>query len=243
MWQLADYTAQLGLPSLTAQINVLEPWRGLLAPHWRSALLPPTVSVLQVDARELIAPNRLPLEVYVRQRDLIATYAPSEGRNVQTQIYWRAGQADSASTIELILSAQTHLLDCRPRLLALSTLPAGAVFHLPQEAEQLSELAFDFQARREFTPGECVPLFLFRPHGAAYSYAEMVQPSDFAGASLELRGEELLRFSHPLFAERLEKGVIRRVRLCGAFLPRDGDLERAVAVYRNFIAEPLPLTT
>jgi hypothetical protein len=88
-----------------------------------------------------------------------------------------------------------------------------------------------------------VPLLLFRPHGAAYSYAEMVQPSDFAGASLELRGEELLRYSHPLFAERLEKGVIRRVRLCGALLPRDGDLERALQVYQNFIAAPLPLTT
>jgi hypothetical protein len=80
-------------------------------------------------------------------------------------------------------------------------------------------------------------------HGAAYSYAEMVHPADFAGASLELRGEELLRFSHPLFAERLEKGVIRRVRLCGVFLPRDRDLEKASAIYRNFIAEPLPLTT
>ena len=82
MWQLADYAAQLALPSLTAQVNVLEPWRGLLAPHWRGAGLPATVAVLQVDARELIAPNRLPLEVYIRQRDLIATYAPSEGRNV-----------------------------------------------------------------------------------------------------------------------------------------------------------------
>ena len=243
MWQLADDSASLALPSLAAQINVLEPWRGLLAPQWRSSALPPAVSVLQVDARELIAPNRLPLEVYIRQSDLIATYAPSEGRNVQTQIYWRAAQAESAATIELILSAQTHLLDSRPSLQAHSTLPAGAVFHLPQGAQQLTELALDFQSRREFAAGECLPLFLFRPHGAAYSYAEMVQPADFAGASLELRGEDLLRFSHPLFAERLEKGVIRRVRLCGAFLPRDGDLERALAVYRHFVAEPLPLTT
>lgn len=243
MWQLADYSAQLSLPSLTAQVNVMEPWRGLLAPQWRGAALPAAFSVLQVDARELIAPNRLPLEVYVRQQDLIASYAPSEGRNVQTQIYWRAAQQDSVATLELILSAQTHLLDSRPSLLALSTLPAGAVFHLLEQADRLTEISLDFQARREFAPGECLPLFLFRPHRAAFSYAEMVQPADFAGASLELRGEELLRFSHPLFAERLEKGVIRRVRLCGVFLPRDGDLERVLAIYRNFIAEPLPLTT
>ena len=243
MWQLSDDSAQLSLPTLTAQVNVLEPWRGLLSPQWRGAGLPATGSILQVDARELIAPNRLPLEVYTRQQDLIATYAPSEGRNVQTQIYWRASQRDSVATVELILSAQTHLLDSRPSLVTLSTLPAGAVLYLADGAGQLEELAFDFQSRREFAPGECVPLVLFRPHGAAYSYAEMVQPSDFAGASLELRGEELLRYSHPLFAERLEKGVIRRVRLCGALLPRDEDFERAMQVYQNFVAEPLPLTT
>jgi hypothetical protein len=243
MWQLTDYSAKLALLSLSAQVNVLEPWRGLLTPQWRGTPLSAAFSVLQVDARDLIAPNRLPLEVYIRQNDLIATYAPSEGRNVQTQIYWRARQLDAVAAIELILSTQTHLLDSRPSLQALSTLPAGAVFHLPAGAEQLAELAFDFQSRREFPPSECAPLFLFRPHGAAYSYVEMVQPSDFAGASLELRGEELLRFTHPLFAERLEKGVIRRVRLCGALLPRDGDVQRAIEAYRQFIAEPLPLTT
>lgn len=243
MWQLADESAELSLPTLAARVDILEPWRGLLSPQFRGTSLPAAFSILQVDARELIAPNRLPLEVYVRQQDLIATYAPSEGRNVQTQIYWRAGQRDSVATVELILSAQTHLLDSRPSLVALSTLPAGAVFYLADGAERLEELAFDFQSRRDFSPSECVPLLLFRPHGAAYSYAEMVQPSDFAGASLELRGEELLRYSHPLFAERLEKGVIRRVRLCGALLPRDGDLERALQLYQHFIAEPLPLTT
>lgn len=242
MWQLDGDTARLDLPLLTAQVNVLEPWRGLLSPQWRGASLSPAFCVLQVDARELIAPNRLPLDAYVRQQDLIATYAPSEGRNVQTQIYWRAKQVDNAITIELILSAQTHLLDSRPSLHTLSTLPGGAVFHLGEGGNDLQELAVDFQSRREFSTSPCMPLLLFRPHGAAYSYAEMVQPADYAGASLELRGEELLRFSHPLFAERLEKGVIRRVRLCGALLPRDGDQERALEVYRNFIAEPLPLT-
>jgi hypothetical protein len=243
MWQLGDESAELSLPTLEARIDILEPWRGLLSPQFRGTGLPAAFSILQVDARELIAPNRLPLEVYVRQQDLIATYAPSEGRNVQTQIYWRGGQHGSVATVELILSAQTHLLDSRPSLVALSTLPAGAVFYLSQDGERLEELAFDFQSRREFAPSECVPLLLFRPHGAAYSYAEMVLPSDFAGASLELRGEELLRYSHPLFAERLEKGVIRRVRLCGALLPREGDLEQARQVYQHFVAEPLPLTT
>jgi hypothetical protein len=233
----------LSLPTLATEVNVLEPWRGLISPQWRGAALLPAVLVLQVDARELIAPNRLPLDVYIRQQDLVATYAPSEGRNVQSQIYWRASQIDSVAKIELILSAQTHLLDSRPALVALSVLPAAEVYHLADSSSQLTELALDNGSKVEFSPSQCAPLFLFRPHGQSYSYAEMVQPADFAGAQLELRGEELLRFSHPLFAERLEKGVIRRVRMCGAFLPRDRDLQRAMEIYQDFVKEPLPLTT
>src|SRR5689334_7657671 len=99
MWQLTDYTADFSLPALAAKVNVLEPWEGLKAPVWKGASLPGSVSVLQIDAHELIAANRLPLEVYVRQRDLIATYVPSEGRNVQTQIYWRLSQQGSVALV------------------------------------------------------------------------------------------------------------------------------------------------
>lgn len=243
MWQLKDYSASLALPSLIGQLNVLEPWQGLKSPVWKGVALPPTVSVLQVDARELIAANRLPLEVYVRQQDLIATYAPSEGRNVQTQIYWRASQRGAGAGVELIISAQTHLLDSRPALPAVTLLPASQVFHLADDEDRMIELSLDEQTRLEFSAAQIAPLLVFRPHGAAYSYLEMVQPSDFAGANLELRGGELLRFSHHLFAERLEKGVIRRVRLGGMFLPRGDDLEQARTIYREFISAPLPLTT
>jgi hypothetical protein len=243
MWELVDDVATFSLPSLTGRINVLEPWRGLQSPAWKGTALPASVSVLQVDARELIAANRLPLEVYVRQSDLIATYAPSEGRNVQSQIYWRASQSATVASVELIISAQTHLLDSRPSLLALTSLPGGQVIQLAAGADQFAELSLDDRSRADYLPEQVTPLFLFRPHAATYSYAEMVQPADFAGASLELRGGELLRFSHHLFAERLEKGVIRRVRLRGIFLPRQGDLEQALVSYREFIGSPLPLTT
>jgi hypothetical protein len=45
-----------------------------------------------------------------------------------------------------------------------------------------------------------------------------------------------------LFPEHLEKGVIRRGRVCGWFMPAENDLETAVALARQFVAEPLPLT-
>ena len=48
--------------------------------------------------------------------------------------------------------------------------------------------------------------------------------------------------SYVLFSGRLEKGVILRSRLRGAFLPRRDDLQAAARLQRQFEAEPPPLT-
>jgi hypothetical protein len=245
MWQLADPLAKLSLPALSAEINTFEPWQGIRSVSLGSGRSV-AASVLQIDVRELVAANRLPLEVYTRGSDLVATYAASETRNIQTQIYWRAVDAASsygAAGLELILSAQTHLLDSRPTLTTQSVLPTGPVLGLSGDsAEPLREVAIGPSGKMEFDAAQPMPLFLFQPQGADYSYLEMVQPSDYAGASLERRGETL-RLVNQLFPERLEKGVIRRARLCGLFLPRANDVEHALTAYRAFINEPLPLTT
>lgn len=244
MWQLADPLAKFLLPTLSAEINTLEPWRGL-----GSVVLngrPLSTAVLQIDVRELVAANRLPLEVYTRGSDLVATYAASETRNIQTQIYWRAVDETAychAAGVELILSAQTHLLDSRPTLTTQSVLPEGNVLGFSGDAAQpLREIEIGFSGKTEFSAAQPMPLFLFQPQGTDYSYLEMVQPSDYAGASLERRGDTL-RLVNQLFPERLEKGVIRRARLCGVFLPRANDVANAIAAYQAFINEPLPLTT
>jgi hypothetical protein len=46
-----------------------------------------------------------------------------------------------------------------------------------------------------------------------------------------------------LFAEFLEKGVIRRARVHGALLPRANDTEIAIECCRAALQSPLPLTT
>ena len=40
----------------------------------------------------------------------------------------------------------------------------------------------------------------------------------------------------------LEKGVIRRLRFRGAFLPRENDLQRAAQLFTDLAAETPPLT-
>ena len=73
----------------------------------------------------------------------------------------------------------------------------------------------------------------------------MAHPTDFV--STELTHQDHMHgwnfFATKLLAERLEKGVIRRARICGWFLPAENDLSVAVELAKQFIDEPLPLTT
>jgi hypothetical protein len=238
MWRLTDHSATFESPELAGRINTLEPWQGWHGIAVRGNLLP--CSVLQIDLRELVAPNRLPLDLYTRGCDLVATYAASESRNVQTQLYWRGVDFAGARGLEVILSAQTHLLDSRPALATLSHLPEGDVL-AAVDGDEPTPVEVPESGRIEFPPSDPRTLLLIRPHGADYSYAEMVYPADFAGAALQRRGESL-RISQQLFPDRLEKGVIRRGRLCGLFLPRADDVSTARSAWQAFLAEPLPLT-
>jgi hypothetical protein len=84
-------------------------------------------------------------------------------------------------------------------------------------------------------------LFVFRQPELGLSYAEMVHPTDFVSAEANGRPPTCVRST--LFPEGLEKGVIRRARICGWFLPTENDLETAVELAKQFVDEPLPLTT
>ena len=64
-------------------------------------------------------------------------------------------------------------------------------------------------------------LFVFRRADLGLSYAEMVHPSDFVSAYTAPRMSPSTR---SFFPERLEKGVIRRGRICGWLLPSENDL-------------------
>jgi hypothetical protein len=95
-------------------------------------------------------------------------------------------------------------------------------------------------------------VFLFRPVGAGvggveFSYVEMIFPSDFCCASVrwgDTQGQTAKAVLHSeLFPESLEKGVIRRARLRGLFVPRADDLVTASQLFAEFAASPPPLTT
>jgi len=183
-------------------------------------------------------------EQYVRGRDLVASYVRTDGYPFAPHFYWRATHHASvgAVQIEMILSVQTDLLDSHPEASIHSFGLKSQLF----AACGLKEQQFDEVDRQResisFDSRDCNEhLLLFRNEAFNVSYAELFHPSDFVERRATLKNESWFCES-VLFPERLEKGVIRRARISGWFLPAENDLATAVKLARQFIDEPLPLT-
>jgi hypothetical protein len=84
---------------------------------------------------------------------------------------------------------------------------------------------------------------LWRLPAAPASYVEVVSTSDVRTVEFapDSRAGWMARWH--LFAEFLEKGVIRRSRVHGALVPRASDTELALECCRAAEQCPLPLTT
>jgi hypothetical protein len=180
-------------------------------------------------------------DFYVRGADLVADFFSAGPERIAPQIYWRADieGTTSAVRVELILSVRTELLDSGPVWSVDSCVPGAELLH----ASDLTPAAFN----EATVQGSIVNaldskehLFVFRQPEQKFSYAEMVHPSDFVSAEVSRTKPATIKST--LFPERLEKGVIRRGRVCGWFLPSEDDLAMAVQFAKRFVDEPLPLT-
>jgi hypothetical protein len=80
------------------------------------------------------------------------------------------------------------------------------------------------------------PIVLYRPAGRSWSYVEMSRRDDCARVVARVYGGHA-EWSFGLFGLDLEKGVILRGRVCGAIIPRRGDTQLAVKLFRRVAAE------
>jgi hypothetical protein len=193
-------------------------------------------------------------DAYVRGNDLVASYSESGGQRIAPEIYWRATHLEEFATakIELIVSIRTGLLDSEPASRVHSSINAeGQLLH----AASLDPTQFEVikpatgEHNYPLPPTKVIDaaqssehLFLFRLPQFALSYAAMVHPSDFVSAEAHVDTTPPHSFTATIFPEHLEKGVIRRGRVCGWFMPLKNDLHTAVTLARQFVDEPLPLT-
>lgn len=185
-------------------------------------------------------------DAYIRGGDLVASYEAITDWPYAPQIYWRAGQLDCVAgvvgSLSLLVSVQTDLLDTCPRIVVESVNRAQqAVLLTVGGGERTESVTIGGELNVRASAGVCC--VLRRLAGQSLSYAEFVPASDFRTAQAGRCENGNCRAEWRMFAEFLEKGVIRRARLHGAFLRGENDLDVAVACCRAIERESLPLTT
>jgi hypothetical protein len=243
-WKFRQPIGELLAGALAADVDVGNPQLGFHGFRLRSQPLNGTL--LAAVANNAAAwPVKL-AEAYVRGDDLVASYSPSADWPYAPQIYWssESGDRDSGvlAAVSLLVSIQTSLLDTHPVVSVHSELLAGEVFSVgcPTGDARALDLAGGKRVTRAESSSHGL---LWRLPGDEFSYAEFASSTDFRELGVEKTHDGNIRSGWQLFAEFLEKGVIRRARIHAAILPRADDLELATGLCRSLDSRPLPLTT
>ena len=248
-WKLSGPSFSLTCGQLTADGDLRDFSLGLHILSW--AGLPVGASILGPQLHQLTDGEFAITDFYIRGADLVVSCERPEPAALVPQFYWRARLHESLAAvgIELILSMRTDLLDSQPQTRIHTSLLSDEVLW----ANGLDVDAFQAAPAGSFTradlPAGHFPAYVFRrarergptAKEANVSYFQMVHPDDFFSTEICSK-KHMKQLATTLFPERLEKGVIRRARVCGWFLPAENDLAVAVELAKQFIDEPLPLT-
>jgi hypothetical protein len=262
-WQLDRRRATCSLGAMSAAINLERPDLGLHALHVSAA--PVEGSLLAVSSSEdqpawpaqltawpaqLAAWPAQLTDAYVRGNDLVATYAGDASWPFAPQIYWSADLREPArepdreiiASLALVVSIQTNLLDTHPRIDVRSSLPADEVLMVSVVGD---DLLVDSHANgvQGLDPQANACGILWRLSGGALSYAEVMPTSDFRQLAVGRTANGATQSQWELFAEFLEKGVVRRARLQSLFVPRENDVQLVAECCQAIANRPLPLTT
>jgi hypothetical protein len=249
MWKREGTQVSLDTARLAAQLDVSAPQAGIgnVVVRWNGNFIPlAPARILGVQLPQPISLESIS-DSWLRGDDVVVRYGQTTLRPFCPEIYWRflSEFAQPTMGLELIISVQTSLWDALPRTSATSELQAEEMLWManPSHAERPEPVPFragseEIDVAGPIQTGCC----LFRFGGLPFSYLEMIHPSDFSAAKLEWR-DHRVRVQWDLFPESLEKGVIRRARLRGIWIPRHIDLEESVRQYCAFRESPLPLTT
>jgi hypothetical protein len=181
MWQSADDRFVWQQPNFRAAVLVASPERGVV-----------DIQILNESADDSLRPVQLSIygdagapaaalsERYVRDGDLIATYAESPAEVLRPQIYWRmanVGNSRLIADLEILISLQTSRLESELTARSVTDLGPGEVWLL-QAGDARRAAAFSQWNRQDSHVVERPAITLLRPRGKAWSYAEMVLPNE-----------------------------------------------------------------
>ncbi|HEX5472406.1 MAG TPA: hypothetical protein VFW73_10990 [Lacipirellulaceae bacterium] len=243
-WVLHGNEGELCCNTLAGQINTARPHEGLH--NLRLSGVPWPVVLLSAYPEAEIECWPSPLgEAYVRGEDLVATYQATTNWPFSPQLYWRANSLESPggvmASLSLLVSIQTQLLDTYPRIRVTSHVACGEVLLLTS-CNGARPCAESIDRPRTVSPSGETCCILLRLKEWPLTYVEMVPSSDFRQAKLQ-RDNDGVSTEWSLFADFLEKGVIRRARVHAALLARENDVDLAMACCEAARRLELPLTT
>ena len=256
-WSLADSIAHLEHPQLAGNINVARPEIGLHAIALDHDSMPCRLFCTQRSSESaaittISSSESSPLwpltvaEAYVRGRDLVASYRSTDSWPYSPQLYWQAGTLDAVdgaiASLSHLVSLQTHLLDTHPRVHVASQVPSGELLMISINENGVADVEPVTQDVVT-APTASICCALWRLPNRRLSYAEIVSVQDVRQIEFRFGPNRTLAARWHLFAEFLEKGVIRRARVHAALLPRANDTELAMECCEAASLCPLPLTT
>lgn len=219
-WTLAGNVATCRCPPTTAcasaRLDLDDPAAGIVM----QTGAPEADALLAVDLGALHnTSGRVRLtDHWVRGADVAAVYEPVDPRRLRATAMWRShdGSPAGAAVWELVLSAQTSLVESDAALTVACTLTGGVV------------------------PWDTAGALLVRRAGSSALVA--VHPADARGMTVTA-AEGRVRAECPLFSTTIEKGVLLRGRVLAAIGPVAGDVDWARAAVAVFAAAEPPLTT
>lgn len=160
--------------------------------------------------------NTAPSDAYVRGGDLVVSYREADERPFSVQVYWSIAESSrlSALILDATISIQTRQWEAYPEVGVSSSIGIA-----PHASGQVR---------------------LLRPASGDWTYAELAPAEDFA-ADLAVGGSPLA--TAWLFDEQfMERGVIRRLRVRGAIIPREDDEAHSQRIRETLLVEQPPLT-
>jgi len=247
-WLLQQSVGTLQTDAMSGTIDVAHPERGLLDLRLQERPMDGKRLIICRNEQSAARPT-WPLalaETYVRDDDLVASYSSSSDWPYFPQIYWTANSLNDVdgviASIAILCSVQTHLLDTWPQVEIASEIAASEIRVLQFENSQAirDEIVV---GEHTLAPKGSVCCVVWQSTAQPTAYAEFMPISDFRAVEFVRSDSGAIQVRWKLFAEFLEKGVIRRSRLQSIYLHREKYLQTVAACCELILRGDLPLTT
>lgn len=249
MWTADNHVRFFNAHGLQARWNIAHPDAGFDSIRWNEKSCD-HLRILQCrNANSAGDPEDELIDTYLREDDLVATYVQAPKRVNRKQVYLRpAGflYPEPIAGIEIVFSMQTERLDGDPQLSIRSEAPTTRMHALVNPAAPQWETLDPTEEALDLPTHQFCGAFATELSGSEAIFAQVIDPSDFLGGRWIRQSESsnLFALSFPVFGSSLEKGVIRRGRVTGLFLPNtSGALDSLLSFYQWYRESPPMLTT